>query len=240
MVSVTYDVDLISEESAQMSWAGACAMGRSFGSKTGVSILDLVNELDEGEFSVDDLSGKWSDCMGYVAKWGFTVGALADLAGGDVTAESLTTLLKDKGPLVLFHLCTGFPYGEQWADEEFLDNEANAVLITGADTDANTATFNNSWGDKDQSCDLDGLVGKINSDQKQGKTLAIWPPVQSDASTGGAAQDDPNAPGATGAAAVEGASAPTGEAANPVAQDAQADPGGSAVPPPQDGSANPN
>ena len=121
-----------------------------------------------------------------------------------------------------------------------LFRSANAVLITGADTDANTATFNNSWGDKDQSCDLDGLVGKINSDQKQGKTLAIWPPVQSDASTGGAAQDDPNAPGAPGADAVEEASAPTGDAANPEAQDPQPDAGGSAATPPEDGSANPN
>jgi Papain-like cysteine protease AvrRpt2 len=42
---------------------------------------------------------------------------------------------------------------------------AHAVVITGAHGDAATATFNNPWGDKDQSFDLATLVQKINADQ---------------------------------------------------------------------------
>ena len=78
------------------------------------------------------------------------------------------------GPCVLLHLCSGFPYGSQYAGMSFTPNDAHAVVLTGIDTDANSATFNNPWGDKDQPCDLGVLLAKINADQFLGATLGFW------------------------------------------------------------------
>jgi len=48
------------------------------------------------------------------------------------------------------------------------------VVITGIDTDNNYVTFNNPWGDKDQSCNLAMLLDKINADAGMGKTFGFW------------------------------------------------------------------
>ena len=77
----------------------------------------------------------------------------------------------EAGPAVLLHLCAGFPYGNQWAPRS---EGAHAVVITGIDTDNNYVTFNNPWGDKDQSCNLAMLLDKINADAGMGKTFGFW------------------------------------------------------------------
>jgi uncharacterized protein YvpB len=96
---------------------------------------------------------------------------ISDLTGDTVmTGDGLLAAL-EAGPAVLLHLCAEFPYGNQWAPRS---EGAHAVMITGIDTDNNYVTFNNPWGDKDQSCDLAMLLDKINADAGMGKTFGFW------------------------------------------------------------------
>jgi len=108
-----------------------------------------------------------------MTNWGFSVYAVKDISASGMTVNDLLAALAS-GPAVLLHLCSGFPYGPQWASQTFTASDAHAVVLTGIDTDAGKATFNNPWGDKDQACDLSTLVQKITSDQMLGKTLAFW------------------------------------------------------------------
>ena len=193
MTAVAYDVELITEESDPICWIAACAMAKSYGAKVSASVENLADQLDETDVGVDDLGDNWSSCNAYMGRWGLTATSVDDAATGGMTAAALADLLQGLGPVVLTHLCDGFPYGDQWADQSFLENEAHAVLLTGVDTDAATASFNNPWGDKDQSCDLDVLVTKIIADKDQGKTLAYWPKTETPANAADPSATDPPA-----------------------------------------------
>jgi hypothetical protein len=171
---VAYDVEVIIQAQNPICWVASAAMVKGYGTQSSVGVGDFTGGFDPSNSSIPNLASNWQGCVDSLTKWGFSVYAVSDLASGSMTAQSLLKALQGKGPAVLMHLCNGFPYGSQWSSQVFTSTDAHAVVITGVDTDGNTATFNNPWGDKDQSCALDTLVQKINADKSVGKTLAFW------------------------------------------------------------------
>jgi Papain-like cysteine protease AvrRpt2 len=174
MGQVAYDVEVIVQEQNPICWVASCAMVKGFGTKTSVGVGEFTGGFDPSNSCIANLAGNWSQCVDLMNNWGFAVSSVNELASGAMTADTLLASLQSFGPAVLLHMCSGFPYGPQWASQTFTASNAHAVVITGVDSDAATATFNNPWGDKDQSCDLVTLVQKINADQAVGKTIGFW------------------------------------------------------------------
>jgi hypothetical protein len=172
MPSVKYDVELITQAQNPICWVASCAMVKGYGTQSSVGVGDLTQGFDPSNSCIANLATQWSQCTDTMKGWGFDVAAIGDVT---MSGDSLLSTLQSKGPTVLLHLCSGFPYGSQWASQTFPASAAHAVVITGIDTDASTASFNNPWGDKDQSCDLATLIEHMNSDQTLGKTLGFWP-----------------------------------------------------------------
>jgi hypothetical protein len=176
MTQIAYDVEVIVQEQNPICWVASCAMVKGFGTKTSVGVGEFTGGFDPSNSCIANLAGNWSQCVDLMTSWGFGVLTVGELASGAITGDALLSSLQSRGPAVLLHRCSGFPYGTQWASATFGAGDAHAVVITGVDCDAGTATFNNPWGDKDQSCPLDTLVAKINADQSVGKTLGFWAP----------------------------------------------------------------
>ena len=174
MPRVTYDVEVIVQEANPICWVASCAMVKGYGTKTSVGVGEFTGGFDPSNSCIANLAANWSQCVSEMGGWGFSVYGVTDLSSGSMTGDALLNALQNSGPAVLLHTCAGFPYGSQWASVTFKPTDAHAVVLTGVDTDASTATFNNPWGDKDQSCDLSTLLQKINNDQVQGKTLGFW------------------------------------------------------------------
>jgi hypothetical protein len=174
MSSVAYDVEVIVQEQNPICWVASCAMVKGYGTKTSVGVGEFTGGFDPSNSCIANLAGNWSQCVSLMNNWGFSVSSVSDLSEATMTPDGLLNALQDSGPAVLLHLCNGFPYGPQHAGVTLPPGAAHAVVITGVDTDADTATFNNPWGDKDQSCSLATLVQKINADQSVGKTLGFW------------------------------------------------------------------
>jgi hypothetical protein len=171
LTQVAFDVEVIVQEQNPICWVASCAMVKGFATKTSTGVGDFTGGFDPSNSCIANLAGNWSQCTDMMSGWGFNVSSVGDVAGGNMTGEILVGLLQASGPAVLLHLCSGFPYGPRWAP---LTSGAHAVVLTSADSDAGTATFNNPWGDKDQPIDLATLVAKMNSDQSMGKTLGFW------------------------------------------------------------------
>ncbi|MGD0864474.1 MAG: papain-like cysteine protease family protein [Rhizomicrobium sp.] len=182
MPNVKYDVEVIKQAQNPICWVASCAMVKGYGTKSSVGVGDLMQGFDPSNSCIANLANSWSQCTDAMAGWGFTVSAVGDVASGGITADTLLSTVQTNGPTVLLHSCSGFPYGSQWGSTTFGANDRHAVVITGVDTDAATATFDNPWGDKDQSCDLPTLIQHINSDQTLGKTLGFWPAASSSSS----------------------------------------------------------
>jgi len=173
MPSTQYDVELIVQEMNPICWIASCAMAKGYSTGSSVGVGEFTNGLDPSTSCIANLANSWSECTDLMMQWGFQVYDVAGFASGNMTADALLTGI-GQGPIVLLHLCPGFPYGSQYGKLSFTKNDAHAVVLTGVNTDAGAASFNNPWGDKDQSCDLDVLVNKINADQAVGKTLAYY------------------------------------------------------------------
>ena len=169
MTRIAFDVEVIVQEQNPICWIASCAMVKSFGMKSSVGIGDFTGGFDPSDSCIANLAGNWAQCTALMSDWGFNVSSVGDLASGTMTRDALLAALQGSGPAILLHMCSGFPYGAQWASQSVGPGDAPAV-----DTDADSATFNNPWGDKDQSCTLDALVQKINADQGVGKTLGFW------------------------------------------------------------------
>ena len=173
MPSVIYDVELITQEMNPICWVASCAMAKGYGTGSRVGVGEFTNGLDPSNSCIANLANNWAECIDLMRQWGFQTYDVSGIATGDMSPESLLTAL-GQGPIVLLHLCQGFPYGSQYEALNFTNNDAHAVVLTGVDTDSGSASFNNPWGDKDQFCALDTLITKINADQSVGKTLAYW------------------------------------------------------------------
>jgi hypothetical protein len=175
MPSVTYDVELIRQEQNPICWVACLAMVKGFQTKTSVGVGEFTGGFDPSNSCIANLARDWQQNIDLLTQWGFTMSAVSDIASsGTLAPDDLLAFLQNGGPAILLHQCSGFPYGSQWGTPNFGPNDRHAVVITNADTDANTATFNNPWGDKDQGVALDVLLAKINSDQTMGKTLGVW------------------------------------------------------------------
>lgn len=173
MAAITYDVEMIRQEMNPICWVASCAMAKGYATGSSVGVGDFTDGLDPANSCIANLANSWSECTDLMAQWGFQVYDVLGVSSGNMNAESLGMALAE-GPIVLLHLCAGFPYGAQYGEMNFTGNDAHAVLITAIDTDAGTAAFNNPWGDKDQGCELVVLIDKINADQAVGKTLAYY------------------------------------------------------------------
>lgn len=182
MSNIHYDVELLRQEDNPICWVASCAMVKGYGVQACVGIGDLTGGFDPYNSCIANLATSWTDCTDKMGGWGFDVYNVTDVSSGNMTGDDLARAL-DAGPAVLLHMCKGFPYGSQhqaWIDKlddehrKAFDAAAHAVVITGVDTDNNSATFNNPWGDLDQPCALDVLIAKINADQNVGKTLGFW------------------------------------------------------------------
>ena len=174
MSNVALDVEVVAQEQNPICWVASCAMVKGYGTQTSVGIGDFTGGFDPSNSCIANLAGNWDQCTSLMNDWGFKVFSVGELAQGTMTQEGLLAMLQGSGPAVLLHLCSDFPYGAQHAGIQLPAGAAHAVVITGVDTDVGTATFNNPWGDKDQSCSLATLVQKINADQSVGKTLGFW------------------------------------------------------------------
>ncbi|MFO1037509.1 MAG: papain-like cysteine protease family protein [Geminicoccaceae bacterium] len=173
MSSLAYDVEVIVQEQNPICWIASCAMVKGYGTGTSTGVGEFTGGFDPSNSCISNLAGNWQQCTDLMQQWGFDVYGVGSLSSGTMTADDLHAAL-EAGPCVLLHLCSGFPYGSQYAGMSFTPNDAHAVVLTGIDTDANSATFNNPWGDKDQPCDLGVLLEKINADQYLGATLGFW------------------------------------------------------------------
>ena len=171
-MQVSYDVDVVRQEMSPICWVASCAMVKGYG--TGVDVgIDAFLGADPTTSSLNP-ANQWGQCTTKMEEWGFTVVAVQDVApSGLMTGESLGGALQRSGPAVLLHHCDGFPYGNEYAPVP--PDSGHAVVITGIDTDQNTAWFNNPWGDKDRPCPLDVLLQIVNRDQVEGKSLGFWP-----------------------------------------------------------------
>jgi len=171
MPNVSYDVELIRQEANPICWVASCAMVKGYGTQSSVGVGDLTGGFDPSNSCIQNLAENWTQCTDIMDGWGLDVFTVSELTGDTVmTGDGLLAALEAR-PAVLLHLCAGFPYGNQWG----LPSEgAHAVVITSVDTDNNEVTFNNPWGDKDQSCDLAVLLNKINADAGMGKTFGFW------------------------------------------------------------------
>ena len=174
MDSVSYDVELIHQEQNPICWIACCAMVKGFGTKASVGVGEFTGGFDPSNSSIANLAGNWSECTRLIQSWGFEVLEVSDLGTPIMDADGLVAALQSKGPAVLLHLCRAFPYGFQWGDSSLMKG-AHAVVLTGGDTRASDVTFNNPWGDKDQSADLGEVLRHINNDASIGKTIAFWP-----------------------------------------------------------------
>jgi hypothetical protein len=173
MASIAYDVEMIRQEMNPICWIASCAMAKGYATGASVGVGEFTDGLDPSTSCIANLAGSWAECTDLMSQWGFQLYDVAGAASGDMTADALLAAL-GQGPIVLLHLCAGFPYGAQYGVLNFTSSDAHAVVLTAIDTDAGTAAFNNPWGDKDQPCALDALVAKINADQAVGKTLAYY------------------------------------------------------------------
>jgi hypothetical protein len=174
MSKIAYDVEVIKQEQNPICWIASCAMTKGFGTRSSVGVGEFTDGFDPSNSCIANLASNWSQCIDLMNGWGFDAFSVSDLASGSMTVDALLSSLQNRGPAVLLHLCNGFPYGQQWASLTFAATDAHAVVLTGVDSDAAVATFNNPWGDKDQSCAIEALVQKINSDQSVGKTICFW------------------------------------------------------------------
>jgi hypothetical protein len=174
MAQVANDVEVIVQEQNPICWVASCAMVKGFGTKASVGVGEFTGGFDPWNSCIANLAGDWSQRVDLMNNWVFAVSSVNDLASGAMTADALLASLQSFGPAMLLHMCSRFPYGSQWASQTFTASDARAVVITEVDSDAATATFNNPWGDKDQSCDLFTLVQKINAHQGVGKTIGFW------------------------------------------------------------------
>lgn len=173
MSNIQYDLEVIKQEQNPICWIASCAMVKSWGTQSSIGVGEFTGGFDPSNSCISNLASSWNECTELMNEWGFDVLAITDLTEGLITEEELGSLLMDKGPAVLLHLCNNFPYGVQWGDSANMDG-AHAVVITGIDTDSGQLFFNNPWGDKDQSADINLVMNKINSDSSMGKTLGFW------------------------------------------------------------------
>lgn len=174
MSQVQYDVEVIRQEQNPICWVASCAMVKGYGTQSSVGVGEFTGGFDPSNSCIANLAGNWKQCTDLMGTWGFRTLALKDLSANSVSGEDLAAALEQNGPAVLLHLCAGFPYGSQYGNTSSL-NGAHAVVLTGIDTDARKAFFNNPWGDKDQSADLGLILQHVNSDSKMGKTFGFWP-----------------------------------------------------------------
>ena len=182
MSTVSYDVEVIRQEANPICWVASCAMVKGYGTKTSVGVGEFTSGFDPSNSCIANLATNWQQCTDLMRSWGFDLYGVSELAAStDLSADDLAKAL-GTGPAVLLHLCAGFPYGSQYTP---LTSGAHAVVLTGIDTDNNNVTFNNPWGDKDQSAALDVILAKINADKKMGKTLGFWPAKATSDSTSG-------------------------------------------------------
>lgn len=175
MPDLKCDVEVIIQAQNPICWVASCAMARGNGTKSSAGVGDLTQGFDPSNSCIANLATTWSQRTDAMAGWGFTVSAVGDVASGGMTADTLWSTVQSNGPVVLLHSCSGFSYGSQHASMTFDPDDRHAVVIIGVDTDASTATCDNPWGDKDQSCDLATLIQRINAGQTLGKTLGFWP-----------------------------------------------------------------
>lgn len=173
MSKIQYDLEVIIQEQNPICWVACCAMVKSWGTQSDIGIGEFTGGFDPSSSCISNLVGKWDECITLMNEWGFNTLAITDLTPGPISGEELLTLLNEWGPAVLLHLCSNFPYGVQWGDSSYFEG-AHAVVLTGIDTDNSQVFFNNPWGDKDQSADMDTFLQKINSDSSIGKTLGFW------------------------------------------------------------------
>lgn len=192
MASVTYNVELIQDDTDGLAWIAACAMVKTYGAKTDASVADLFGSLANPDAGFDDLGGNWNECVQAIGDWNFKVQGVGDVAAGEMDTAAVVKLLQGSGPFVLLHRCIGFPYGDGYDDGDFTAEDAHAVAVIGADLEAGTATFANPWDDAPRTCALQALATKINADSGQGKTIAVWPgavPLSSDDASSSSSED---------------------------------------------------
>jgi Papain-like cysteine protease AvrRpt2 len=145
MSKITYDVEVIVQEQNPICWIASCAMVKGFGTRSSIGVGEFTNGFDPSNSCIANLTNNWTQCTDLMTSWGFSARAVKDISLSGMTADDLLAALAS-GPAVLLHLCSGFPYGQQWASQTFTASDAHAVVLTGIDTDAGTATFNNPWG----------------------------------------------------------------------------------------------
>ena len=168
-----FDVELLRQEQNPICWVASCAMVKGFAQGASLGIGDLTEGFDPYNSCIANLAGSWQECTEKMEEWGFAVYSASSFGNGSVDDASLSQFMADNGPIVLLHLCTGFPYGDQYP-AGIADGNAHAVVLTGIDIDGRQITFNNPWGDKDQLADLDTMIAKINADAGMGKTMGVF------------------------------------------------------------------
>jgi hypothetical protein len=168
-----YDVEVLRQEQNPICWVASCAMVKGYAQGASLGIGDLTDGFDPYNSCIANLANSWSGCTDMMESWGFAVYPASSFSSGSVDDTSLSEFMAQNGPVVLLHLCDGFPYGDQYPAGTAAGG-AHAVVLTGIDLDNRQISFNNPWGDKDQIADLDTMISKINSDSVMGKTMGVF------------------------------------------------------------------
>jgi hypothetical protein len=113
-----YDVEVLRQEQNPICWVASCAMVKGYAKGASLGIGDLTEGFDPYNSCIANLANSWSECA------------------------SLSEFMTQNGPVVLLHLCDGFPYGAQYP-AGIAAGGAHAIVLTGIDMDNRQIAFNN-------------------------------------------------------------------------------------------------
>lgn len=154
MGAIHFSVPMRRQGPNPICWIACLAMIASFKRSASVGIGSLTGGYDPSNSSIPDPVRGWNDFYNRLASFGF----VSENPSVSPSADYIEDLLRRHGPFMLTHLARGFAYGPQWAGQQFQPNSSHAVVITGIDTVQGTVTFNNPWGDVNQSAPVNGIL----------------------------------------------------------------------------------
>jgi len=146
MGRVVYDVPLVRQETNLICWVACTAMVASERLGYSIGVGNYAHGFDPSNSNIPDPASDYDEKVRRMNFWGFD-----SILGMDPTNDAIEGLLRAYGPFILWHYCSGFPYGYS---RPITDPTAeHAVVITGFDSAVGEGTcwMNNPWrhGQKD-------------------------------------------------------------------------------------------
>lgn len=171
-----YDVPLVVQLQNPICWVCCMAMVASERRKVSVGVGTYIRGFDPSLGSIPNPAPPvppelvYKDYVARLDRCGFTSMHID-------TAEMLEETLRERGPLILSHVCAGFPYNVGFVPP-LPPGAAHAVVLTGADLDsgAGFARMNNPWGYKNVPITVSSVLAAARRIQPHGPAFAWYRP----------------------------------------------------------------